>query len=67
MAGFCGVGGFALGLVTGLCRRAAIAATTVAVEAVVLRHLEAQIAALASVDLAAVSSEGPASHRLRQS
>jgi demethoxyubiquinone hydroxylase (CLK1/Coq7/Cat5 family) len=41
---FCGVGGFALGLVTGLCGRAAIAATTVAVEAVVLRHLEAQIA-----------------------
>jgi 3-demethoxyubiquinol 3-hydroxylase len=52
----CGLGGFALGLVTGLCGRASIAATTVAVETVVLRHLEAQISTLHSVDSAAVSA-----------
>ena len=39
----CGVAGFVLGLVTGLCGRASIAATTVAVERVVLRHLDARI------------------------
>ena len=52
----CGVGGFALGLVTGLCGRPAIAATTVAVEAVVLQHLDAQMAVLSSMDPAAVSA-----------
>jgi len=36
-------------------RRASIAATTVAVESVVLRHLQAQVAALSTLDLAAVS------------
>jgi ubiquinone biosynthesis monooxygenase Coq7 len=42
--------------VTGLCGRASIAATTVAVETVVLRHLEAQISTLRAVDSAAVSA-----------
>lgn len=36
----CGLGGWWLGLVTGLLGRGAIAATTVAVERTVLRHLE---------------------------
>ena len=35
----CGIGGWALGFATGLMGRRAIAATTVAVERVVLRHL----------------------------
>jgi ubiquinone biosynthesis monooxygenase Coq7 len=52
----CGLGGLALGLITGLCGRASIAATTVDVETVVLRHLEAEISALRSVDPAAVSA-----------
>lgn len=42
----CGAGGFALGFVTGLIGRPAIAATTFAVEHVVLRHLEEQLAYL---------------------
>lgn len=46
----CGLGGFALGLVTGLCGRRAIAATTVAVEKVVLDHLEQQLNALRNID-----------------
>ena len=50
----CALGGFMLGLVTGLLGRAAIAATTVAVERVVLRHLQVQIAELRGSDLAAV-------------
>jgi ubiquinone biosynthesis monooxygenase Coq7 len=54
----CGLGGFVLGLVTGLCGRASIAATTVAVETIVLRHLEAQISTLRSIDSAAVSAIG---------
>ncbi len=49
----CGVGGFTLGLVTGLFGRRAIAATTVAVERVVLRHLEQQLMQLADQDEAA--------------
>jgi ubiquinone biosynthesis monooxygenase Coq7 len=52
----CGVGGFCLGVVTGLCGRASIAATTVAVERVDLRHLEEQLRALRGVDLEAVSA-----------
>ena len=36
----CGVGGWMLGLITGLLGRQAIAATTVAVENVVLGHLQ---------------------------
>ena len=42
----CGIGGFALGLLTGLLGRRAIAATTVAVERVVLGHLRDQVARL---------------------
>lgn len=46
----CGLGGYTLGLVTGLLGSRAIAATTVAVERVVLRHLEHQLKVLAGVD-----------------
>jgi ubiquinone biosynthesis monooxygenase Coq7 len=46
----CGIGGYVLGLLTALCGRAAIAATTAAVEKVVLRHLEQQLAALGDSD-----------------
>ncbi|MGE0421118.1 MAG: demethoxyubiquinone hydroxylase family protein [Reyranellaceae bacterium] len=42
----CGAGGLLLGLVTGLLGGQAIAATTVAVERVVLRHLHEQLVAL---------------------
>jgi ubiquinone biosynthesis monooxygenase Coq7 len=49
----CGVGGFMLGLVTGICGRASIAAVTVAVERVVLRHLDRQLRELDGVDSAA--------------
>lgn len=50
----CALGGYLLGLVTGLLGRAAIAATTVAVERVVLRHLKEQMAQLQNSDPAAV-------------
>jgi ubiquinone biosynthesis monooxygenase Coq7 len=50
----CGIGGFTLGLVTGAFGRRAIAATTVAVERVVLRHLEQQLDQLRGKDDAAV-------------
>ena len=46
----CGVGGFTLGIITGLFGRSAVAATTVAVERVVLRHLKAQLIQLAALD-----------------
>ena len=46
----CGVGGFVLGFVTGLCGRPSISATTVAVERVVLRHLETQLRDLRESD-----------------
>src|SRR5687767_10563910 len=49
----CGLGGFVLGLVTGVLGRRAIAATTVAVERVVLRHLAHQLSMLRSRDTAA--------------
>ena len=52
----CAIGGYALGLVTGLCGAAAVAATTVAVETVVLGHLRAQLDALESTDPAAVAA-----------
>jgi len=52
----CGFGGFVLGTVTGLLGANAIAATTVAVESVVLRHLEHQLDVLRGNDLAAVSA-----------
>jgi ubiquinone biosynthesis monooxygenase Coq7 len=51
--GLCGLGGFVLGLVTGVCGRASIAAVTLAVESVVLRHLEVQLRELEGVDPAA--------------
>lgn len=46
----CAVGGFVLGITTGILGRHAIAATTIAVERVVLRHLEEQIAQLSALD-----------------
>lgn len=52
----CGLGGLVLGFVTGLLGRSAIAATTVAVESVVLRHLEEQLRALEGSDPAAVAA-----------
>jgi ubiquinone biosynthesis monooxygenase Coq7 len=53
---FCGAGGLALGILTGLCGRRAIAATTVAVERVVLRHLAQQLIALRGRDQAAMAA-----------
>ncbi|MBM3341816.1 MAG: demethoxyubiquinone hydroxylase family protein [Betaproteobacteria bacterium] len=52
----CGIGGFVLGLITGLLRRQAIAATTVAVENVVLGHLQHQLDVLSGNDEAAVAA-----------
>lgn len=52
----CGIGGYLLGLFTGLLGARAIAATTVAVERVVLGHLQQQIVYLAGKDEAAVSA-----------
>jgi 3-demethoxyubiquinol 3-hydroxylase len=49
----CGLGGFLLGISTGVCGRASIAAVTVAVERVVLRHLEMQLRELDGIDAAA--------------
>jgi ubiquinone biosynthesis monooxygenase Coq7 len=46
----CGLGGLLLGMSTALCGRAAIAATTFAVEQVVLRHLETQLSQLKPID-----------------
>jgi len=45
-----------LGILTGLAGRSAISATTVAVESVVLRHLEEQLESLRGVDEAAVAA-----------
>jgi ubiquinone biosynthesis monooxygenase Coq7 len=53
---WCGLGGFVLGTLTGLAGRKAIAATTVAIETVVLRHMREQVAALAEADPAAVAA-----------
>jgi 3-demethoxyubiquinol 3-hydroxylase len=50
----CGLGGFVLGLITGALGQQAIAATTVAVERVVLAHLNDQVSALRGHDDAAV-------------
>lgn len=52
----CGCGGFVLGAMTGLLGRRAIAATTVAIETVVLRHMREQILALSSLDLRAAET-----------
>jgi len=49
----CGIGGFALGLVTGCIGPSAIAATTYAVEKAVLEHLEIQLSYLKDEDEAA--------------
>jgi 3-demethoxyubiquinol 3-hydroxylase len=49
----CGLGGLALGFVTGLLGSRAIALTTEAVESVVLSHLEHQLEALRCADPAA--------------
>jgi ubiquinone biosynthesis monooxygenase Coq7 len=46
----CGIGGYFLGLITAICGRSAIAATTAAVEKVVLRHLQQQLVALGTSD-----------------
>ena len=53
---FCGTGGFVLGAISGLLGANAIAATTVAVESVVLRHLEQQLVHLRGSDPAAVAA-----------
>ncbi|KQZ45024.1 demethoxyubiquinone hydroxylase family protein [Duganella sp. Root1480D1] len=52
----CGIGGYVLGLVTGLFGRTAIAATTVAVERVVLGHLREQLRTLGSSDAEAAAA-----------
>lgn len=52
----CALGGYVLGFITGLCGEQAIAATTVAVEKVVLTHLEKQIKALEGIDSEAVKA-----------
>jgi len=54
--GLCALGGFSLGLITGLFGRRAIAATTAAVERVVLGHLEQQLLALNGKDDAAAAA-----------
>jgi 3-demethoxyubiquinol 3-hydroxylase len=51
-----GIAGFALGIITGLLGRAAIAATTVAIERVVLGHLKEQLAELGGKDSEAVAA-----------
>ena len=52
----CSVGGFALGVISGVLGRHAIAATTVAVERVVLTHLSQQLHVLRGKDEAAVAA-----------
>lgn len=52
----CGFGGLTLGLITGLLGLGAIAATTVAVEGVVLKPLEHQLVLLQGIDPGAVSA-----------
>ena len=54
--GLCALGGFMLGGITALFGRAAIAATTVAVERVVLDHLRTQLTQLSARDPAAVQA-----------
>ena len=52
----CGIGGYVLGLITGVMGRSAIAATTAAVEAVVLRHLQDQLVVLRGNDPEAIAA-----------
>ena len=47
---WCGFGGLVLGSVTGLAGRHAIAATTVAIERVVIRHMHEQVVGLTGLD-----------------
>lgn len=54
--GLCALGGWVLGLLTGLLGVRAMAATTVAVEHVVLQHLPHQLQALAGRDEAVVAA-----------
>ena len=55
----CGIGGYTLGVLSGLFGRGAIVATTVAVERVVLGHLKQQLQQLAGKDeLAVVAIQG---------
>ena len=53
---FCGLGGYALGFISALMGQHAIAATTVAVESVVPRHLEEQLLQLEHQDPDAYSA-----------
>lgn len=48
--GLCGLGGYVLGVVTGLLGPSAVGSTTAAVEKVVLRHLTEQLTYLAETD-----------------
>lgn len=52
----CGLGGYVLGLITGIFGRAAIGATTVAVERVVLQHLRARLQTLEGRDAEAAAA-----------
>ncbi|GAB3371916.1 demethoxyubiquinone hydroxylase family protein [Massilia agri] len=52
----CAVGGYGLGILSGLMGEQAIAITTVAVERVVLRHLHGQLAELGASDPAATTA-----------
>lgn len=52
----CGAGGLVLGIATGLLGGRAMATTTVAVERVVLRHLQVQLRELDQADPAAVAA-----------
>lgn len=52
----CAVGGYVLGLLSGMLGGKAIAATTVAVERVVIRHLHGQLRDLGSSDPAATAA-----------
>jgi len=63
---FCGVGGWLLGVSTGLLGPSAVAATTVAVESVVLRHLEAQLQCLRGPDPKAHASVEAIVHEERE-
>jgi ubiquinone biosynthesis monooxygenase Coq7 len=53
---WCGLGGFILGAFTGLAGRQAIAATTIAIERVVLRHMHEQVRALDDIDETAATT-----------
>ena len=52
----CGIGGYVLGILTGILGKRAIGATTCAIESVVLKHLQTQIAALSGRDNGAVKA-----------